>query len=438
MPEAHSTWSASGFEQRMLCPGSHVLQLDAPRTTSPYAAEGTAAHQLLTWCLLENRPAAAYIGRQIQADGMTFEVDDDMAGHVQVCIDYVNDVKGDDGMVIVDRRVNYAKYLGVDKDQAWGTLDVAVVKDTELIVIDFKYGMGVEVQAGDDVGGFGIGGGEVEQVARRPNPQLALYGLGALYEFGEFADFERVRLVISQPRLSRKPSKYDLPVNELEAWGYGEARSAVNTCRNAMEFDDGPYDEFVGVFLRPGEKQCKFCKAKATCPALRDEVADVVGIAAAGPDEFADSPVPKADHIAVADEKWLSAALSKVDLIEDWCSAVRAEVSRRLNQGLPVPGYKLVQGKRGNRKWSDPAAAEAMLKAFRLSTEQMYDMKLISPITAEKLAKAGAIGPRQWPKAEALITQSDGAPSVAPVSDSRPAISVTPVVEDFPDMTEIA
>jgi len=132
---------------------------------------------------------------------------------------------------------------------------------------------------------------------------------------------------------------------------------------------------------------------------------------------------------------WLAATLSKVDLIEDWCSAVRAEAHRRLTAGEPVPGYKLVQGKRGNRAWADPDAAEAQLKAMRLKVEEMYDLKLITPPSAEKLAKAKVIGPRQWPKLQDLITQSEGKPHVAPDSDPRPALTVTPVVDDFTDVT---
>ena len=97
-----------------------------------------------------------------------------------------------------------------------------------------------------------------------------------------------------------------------------------------------------------------------------------------------------------------------------------------------MPGYKLVQGKRGARQWADPAEAEKVLREqFRLPIEKAYDLKLISPTTAEKLAKAGEIGPRQWAKVIPLIVQRDGAPSVAPVSDSRPAITVQPVAEAF-------
>ena len=97
-----------------------------------------------------------------------------------------------------------------------------------------------------------------------------------------------------------------------------------------------------------------------------------------------------------------------------------------------MPGYKLVQGKRGARQWADPAEAEKVLREqFRLPVEKAYDLKLISPTSAEKLAKAGEIGPRQWAKVVPLIVQRDGAPSVAPVSDSRPAITVQPVAEAF-------
>jgi hypothetical protein len=154
---------------------------------------------------------------------------------------------------------------------------------------------------------------------------------------------------------------------------------------------------------------------------------------AASPEEFADMGVanPKAED----DAEWLGACLTKVDLIEDWCKAIRAEAERRLLAGDKVPGFKVVQGKKGNRQWADAKVAEETLKTMRVKLEDMYDFKLISPTTADKLAKAGTIGPRQWPKLQSLITQNEGKPHVAPESDSRPALVVTPVVEDFNDVT---
>lgn len=426
---AHSYWSASKFESIMLCPGKIVLEDGAPDTSNAYAAEGTAAHQVLTWALQEDRPAAAYLGRVIYLDGSgklcdpldsvySFTVDDEMVENVQLCVDYVNDLRGDDGVVFADIRVNYSSYLDTPEETAWGTADVIVARGVELIVVDFKYGRGVEVSA-------------------ERNPQMSLYALGALQAYqGLVADFERVRMAIVQPRVKRAPSEWDCSVEELETWGRSTARSAVASATLAAEmFGD---EEWEKTFLRPAEKACKFCKAKATCPALRAEVASSVnpsGNAPASPDEFADLDVATSEALKGADEDWLSAALGKVDLIEDWCKAVRAEAERRLLAGQPVPGWKLVPGKKGARQWADAKAAEEALKSMRLKQEEMYDMRLISPTTAEKLHKAGTIGPRQWPRLQELITQSEGKPHVAPESDPRPALVVAPVAEEFTDLT---
>lgn len=419
MSEAtHSQWSASKFESLMLCPGKIVLEDGKPNTASKYAAEGTAAHQVLTWALQEERPASAYIGRTIETDGFTFEVDDDMARHVQVCVDYVAALKGDDGILFADIRVNYAQYLDTPEVEAWGTADVIIARGTELIVVDFKYGMGVEVSA-------------------EKNPQMSLYGLGALQAYqGIAADFTKVRLAISQPRIKVAPSEYDTSVVELESWGRNTARSAVSSCRIAQQTRQD--QAWQDAFLRPTEKGCKFCKAKATCPALRAEVsAAVFQTAAATPEEFQDFNANTPDTMPQqqAAEAWLAACLDKADLIEDWVKAVRAEVERRLLAGDNVPGYKLVQGKRGARQWSDAKVAEETLKSMRIKLEDMYDFKLISPTSAEKLHKAEIIGPRQWPKVQALFVQNEGKPHVAPASDSRPALVVTPVVDDFTDVT---
>ncbi len=441
MAEAlHSKWSASGFEAVMLCPGKPVMEAGKADRTSEYAAEGNAAHLVLTWALKSTpiAPASAYLGRVIEADGYTFEVDDDMARHVQVCIDYVVDLMGADGILMVDERVNYSSYLGVPEDDAWGTADVIVIRGTEIIVLDFKYGRGVEVSAYE-------------------NPQMSLYALGALQAYHNVVEtFTHVRMAISQPRGSVKPSEYDLSVEELEAWGRSTARSAVASCMTAAAmWSAGMPDstDWGSVFLNPNEKSCKFCRAKATCPSYREVVSETVfATNPATPEDFADLTVPGKDHIQPTEAAWLSAALAKADLIEDWVKAVRAEVERRLLAGDTVPGYKLVQGKKGNRAWSNKAEAEAAMKAMRLKVEEMYDLVLISPTSAEKLApkydKAGkvippkegapapVIGPRQWPKLKELITQAEGKPHVAPVSDPREALTVKPIADEFEDQTD--
>lgn len=416
MPEAHSKWSASGFKKIMLCPGSKVLEVGQPDNTTIYAAEGTAAHELLEMVLTGETPAAGFVGRIIQADGFDIEVTDEMAEYIQGVADRVKDYQGPDGVLFVEQKLYYAEYLDVPTEEGWGTGDVAIARGDELIVIDLKYGKGTWVDV-------------------KENPQLMLYGLGALAKFNGLAgDFARVRLVIDQPRISTKPSEWDITVEELEAWGRSTARSAVNTCKSAEMLHAKELNTWDETFLRPGEDQCKFCRAKAKCPALRAEVSDTVFQAvAATPDEFdafnGNTPEIVPQQSAPAD--WIAACLNKVDLIEDWCKSVRAEADRRLLAGETVPGYKVVAGKKGNRAWGDAKEVEETMKSMRMKLEEMYDFKLISPTTAEKLAKAGTIGPRQWPKLKALITQADGKPHVAPVSDPRPALEMKPVTDDF-------
>ena len=122
-------------------------------------------------------------------------------------------------------------------------------------------------------------------------------------------------------------------------------------------------------------------------------------------------------------------------LMEERVKAVRAAVEGALVKGEAVPGYKLVQGRKGARAWSDEAAAEALLRQkFRLKVEEAYNLKLISPTQAEKVLGEQ---PKRWAQLEKLIIQSEGKPSVAPESDKRPAISVAPNADGMEEITDL-
>ena len=409
----HSLFSASKFESLMLCPGKYVLEQDLPSTSSSYAREGTAAHELLTMALQVGVDAATYIGTVLTVEGDTFVVDDDMVRHVQVTIDYVRSLIGDDGTLFVDERVCYSEFLGLPEDEAFGTADVIILKPGHVIVIDFKYGMGVEVSA-------------------EMNPQMLLYALGALQAYdGVVDEYQTCMVAISQPRVTTTPSEFNISVEKLKDWGNVTARQAVYECCTADTVRHN-----IEIYLKAGEKQCKFCKAKSTCPEIRSECIDMVLGPVVNVVEFSDLSVPGPEHINMADTPWLAAVMAKADLMDDWLKAVRGEVERRLLDGQDVPGFKLVQGKKGARKWSSPAEAEVLMKdTYRLKIEEMYDLSLISPTSAEKLAKSKVIGPRQWPKLQQLITQSSGKPSVAPATDSRPALTLTPTENEFQDVS---
>lgn len=423
----HAQLSPSSAARWMACPGSVALSLDIPNTSSVYADEGTAAHELAARCLL-NRSSfhiADCEGLVIPVGDHDITVDNDMieyiGGYVQRIRDLTDSLGGE---LLVEQRLDISHITG-EKDAA-GTSDAVILLDDEIIIVDLKYGQGVQVEADG-------------------NPQLMIYALAALERYDVLGTTERVRMIIDQPR-KQHLSEATITVQELRRFGE-QVRKAAERCDAAIQFA-GQWGELHDKYLAPGEKQCRFCPAKATCPKLRDEVLDTVfAQQPATVEEFSNldekDTLTEAKEVQAAGnlpdlEAWLGVAMSKVALVEDWCKAIRAEVESRLLSGTAIPGYKLVQGRKGARAWTNADEAEAMLKAMRLKVEEMYDLKLISPTSAEKLAKAGTVGPRQWPKLQQLIAQTEGKPSVAPLSDKRPALEIKPVAEDFSDLTEDA
>jgi hypothetical protein len=134
-----------------------------------------------------------------------------------------------------------------------------------------------------------------------------------------------------------------------------------------------------------------------------------------------------------ADNAVLGAYLAKVELIEQWCSAISAHAEAELLAGKDVPGFKLVQGRKGSRAWANEAEAEALLKGFRLKQEEMYSFKLISPTQAEKVL---ADSPRRWTKVIPLISQSTASPASRPSRTSGRRSVVKPVADDFQNIEQ--
>lgn len=414
----HAVLSPSGAAAWMRCAGKLAMEEGLPDIPSEYADEGTAAHELARHCLVHGTQASAFRGHRIDLGHRTYEVTEEMCEYVQVYIDqilrrveafkYAGATSVD---MLVEVKVDFSSFVGVP--DSFGTADVILLIDwpderRQIDVSDLKFGRGVEVLAED-------------------NEQLLTYALGAFDQFSTLGHFDIISMAIHQPRRNHY-DEWQVTSDELLAFGVrlGEAADEALAMLNA----DKP------TVLTPGDIQCRWCKAKATCPALRDHVMSKIT------DEFIDFQEPVAPQLegiaenlfpANTDDELLDNLFPAIDLIEGWTKAVRAEIERRALAGIPFTNCKIVRGKKGNRSWRDPEAAEALLKGMRVREDEMYERKLISPTTAEKLMKES---PKRWARVMPLIAQSDGPLSVAPIDDKRPAIEIVPRSEEFLEFTE--
>lgn len=423
--KSHAVLGPSGWDRWSTCPGSVVLEEGRPNPTSIYAAWGTVAHEIVSYCLTNNCDAESFVGKVWTVEGHRIEVDMEMADACNTCIGHVLaaiDVEGGH-VLMVEQEVPIGHLTG--ETGATGTADVIGIVNggKTLLVMDHKFGRGVEVYAVDDEG--------------RINGQLAMYGLGALEKVGlVYDEIETVELFILQPRISEEPSSVAISVEELRAFA-DEVTMAAG--RVALARDTSEQD-MLDQYLNPSEKACKFCRAKAVCPALRGAVeSEMRAVVPADMAAFDDLTMPKKAAALPPPNTYsnetLAAAFRAIPLIEQWLSAVGEETLHRLMDRQTIPGLYLGEGKKGNRAWSDPLVAEKELKA-RYKVDEIYERKLISPSKAEKLMKPK---PRLWAKVveAAGIVQGEGKPKVCLEGIDKNRPYELPSADDFEDLTAI-
>lgn len=411
----HALLSPSSAHRWLACAASVAASQGIPDTPSEHALEGTLAHEIAAQALTQNLNVTALASTTLEReDGSRLTLSEGDLPALQSYVDFVRAASSARSSLApaAERFIEQALNIGAitGEEGAKGTADAVVIEGDRLHVIDLKWGRGVRVQAED-------------------NLQLALYALGTLASLDPLGEIEEVTMTIVQPRLEHVAS-WTRPAQSLRAMApriRQGGEHALRLLRDGAQESD----------YHPGIEQCRFCPARATCAALaKHALAAVVDDFDVATQELAQPLQQASTSVATLDGAALGRCMANAPLVELWLKAVRAEVETRLLAGASVPGFKLVAGRKGARKWANDTEAEDMLRAMRLKTEQMYELKLISPTSAEKLHKAGDIGPRQWPKLQALIAQGEGAPSVAPDSDKRPAINVSATADDFERIEE--
>lgn len=361
----HAKLSPSGAERWTTCLGSVALADGVADPGSDYAAWGTSAHALAAHCL--EREIEPELMRGAVFEG--FVVDSEMIECVAAYIAFVGRVTAGAELVMYERAVPIAHITG--EADATGTADVIAVRNDELIVIDLKTGF--------------------NPVEAERNKQLLMYAAGAIHVFDMACEFQTVTLAIFMPRAFCE-SVWTCRVNDLDA-------EIAFISAMAARINEGERK------LTPSDKACKYCRVKGACPALKEKAMAVARI-----DDFDNLD----KRIALLTNDQLADIAPKLDLVEDWCSGIRAELERRLKEGQSVPGLKLVAGKKGNRAWSDEGMAAQLLQP--VLGDKAFTRKLITPSQAEKQLKDG------FEPFKTLVTQAEGKPTVVPASDKRPAI----------------
>lgn len=418
----HALFSPSSAHKWLLCTGSLAMEDGMPNTTNDSAEEGTAAHELAAVTLTDGTyNCHAYEGRIFNKE---WEADDDMCENTQIYVDAIRgrvDEYYAAGAVAVhlyvENRVDLSDVLGIPGQ--FGTSDAIFLVEwadgTWLISVeDLKYGYRL-VDATD-------------------NKQLMLYALAAYDQYRAVGNFTRARMVIHQPRREHV-SDWEIPIEELLAFGEvakAKAHEAHRILQQRKAVGKGGSLAFLVAYLTPGDKQCQYCKAAGTCPALGKFVEDQVGAEFEDlTKELVESPPP-----ATFSGEDYAARLRAIPLVELWCKQQLASAESFIFGGGKIPGWKIVAGKKGRRSWGTNKAEveKLMSKSMRLRQEDMYTFNLISPTAAEKLLAKDS--PRRWKTLQKFVVQKEGQPSMAEDADSREPLVITPPEDDFDVITD--
>ena len=361
----HALLSASSSHRWLACPPSAKLCADRPDTDSPYARQGTEAHELAAYKVLKA------LGREARDPTGDLEFfDPEMADCTDAYCAFVMEQLAEakkrcpDPIVMVEQRLDFSRWV----PEGFGTGDACIVADGALHVIDLKYGVGIVVSA-------------------EKNPQMMCYALGLLEAFDGIYDVSTVRMSIFQPRRDNVTT-YEMSRAELLDWAENVLSPTARLAfRGEGEFCAGDH--------------CQFCAAKASCRKRAEYNLEMARY------DFEMPSVLTEDEIAVI--------LPRIDELIAWGGDVKEYALSQAVAGTHYPGFKLVAG-RSVTKYTDEDAAAAAVEA---AGEDPYERKLLG-ITAMK----ALLGTKRFDDILGGLTfKPPGKPALVPESDKRPAIN---------------
>ncbi len=374
----HAVLSASGSHRWLNCTPSARLELEFENTASEAAREGTAAHAL---CEHKLKRALRMRSKRPVSDYDSDEMEECTDAYVEFVMEQYEAAKQvcKDPVVLIEQRLDFSCYV----PDGFGTGDCVIISDDKLHIIDFKYGMGVLVEAED-------------------NPQMKLYALGALAVYDALYDISEISMTIFQPR-RENVSTWTVSVDDLKAWAETELKPKADMAYNGE-----------GEYL-PGE-WCTFCRAAVRCRARAEEKLKLAQTEFRMPPLLTDAEIE--DILAVLPD------------LTKWANEITAyALDAALNHGKEWNGFKVVEG-RSVRKYRDEDAVAEAAKAA--GYRDIYRHTLIPLTEMQKL-----MGKDRFEDIlGGLIYKAPGRPTLVPKSDKRPAVNVTNAINEFNEIKE--
>jgi len=338
----HSVYSASSATRWVNCPASIKLSEKAPvERDSPFALEGTVAHALAHYGLILQVDVGAF--EDIVLDEISlFPVDLEMIANVKDYIALIAELSEGAIKVEFEKRIELKGY----GDDLFGTCDCLIYKEDEILVIDFKYGKGISVDA-------------------EKNYQMMYYALGADKTFKA----KKVRLIIFQPR-----DPYGSKIKE-DVMSSKELVSFSKKIRQAVKASKEENPLFsVG-------KYCNFCPCISICPQLTEDALEVAKVTFST-DLETYSP-PKVEELS---SNRLTFILKLAKPLAKFLKEVEAYSIRLLEEGTEIGDeevkYLLAEGRK-TRVWVDEKAVIEAIEPFYGS--EIYETALKSPAKIEKM-----------------------------------------------------
>lgn len=359
----HALLSASSAHRWLACPPSAVAAELYPDPGSDFAREGTLAHEVAEW-VASGKSKTQNLNKGLD-DGFTPE----MLEHARTYRAYIDElIKGPDAVVLLEQRVDFSDWV----PDGFGTCDCLIIQGDTLTVVDYKYGQGVAVSAQD-------------------NPQMRLYALGALNDYGIAYDVQKVEMHIYQPRINNI-STDTLSVDELTEWAEKVVKpTAAKAAKGKGTYKAGAH--------------CKFCPHAGKCRTLTKTCT-----------EYVETHGMRVSVPTLAPHE-VAEVLQFEPIVALWLNRVKAQALNTLLSGGEVPGYKVVEGKLGNRKWTDELQVAQALNEAGYSEADYTTVSILSPAGMDK-----AIGKKRAAELlEGYISRSPGAPTLAPETDKRPS-----------------